>query len=812
MKISYNLLKEIINVDLPFEQELEALTSIGLEVEGNTIYESIPGSLEGVVVGKVLKCIKHPNADRLKVTEVDVGTKNTLQIICGAPNVKEGLKVPVALIGTNLYNEKSESFKILKSKIRGEISEGMICSEKELQLGESHEGIMILDEIYHIGKKCSEIFEIYNDNLIEIGLTPNRSDAISHLGVARDLKAWCISHNIDYSFKIPQVKEYKFGSNSSFKLNVENFKSCPYYSGALISNIDVKSSPNWMQNYLKAIGIIPKNNIVDITNYVMHELGQPLHAFDLSKIDDEIIVKTLPNDTSFVTLDGEKRTLSNEDLMICDKSKPLCIAGVYGGINSGISKKTKKIFLECALFSPITIRKSSKRHGLTTDASFRYERGIDPDMLHYALCRAIDLIIDLAGGMLDGNILKIEGGERHLKKINFRYDKIYSTAGFKIPEFKIDNILDSLDIKIISKNKNELKIKLPSYRHDVTREIDVIEEIMRIYGYNNIPSVSDSKTHYPEKSSKSNESLKNVIVSQLIGLGFNEVVNNSIISPTLNNFKEEIDQSKLVKIKNPLGKEISQMRNSLLFGLLENTSFNLKRQEQNIKIFETGSIYLNDQENFNDQEKFIENKNLSLSITGNFYDKNWIYKKELDNFFKIKGIVRSILVKLGLDKYEEIVSNRSIFEKVIDFRIGGKVIASAGTINSKIRNHFEIDEEVACAELDLNNISAFYLNKKFKVTPIPQFPFSKRDYAILIDNKIDFNSIKEKCFKINRKLLFKIDLFDVYNGKELPKNKKSYGISFYFYNKEKTITDSEINIVCNKLEKMFKNSFGAELR
>ena len=806
MKISYNLLKEIINVDLPFEQQLDALTSIGLEVEGNSIYESIPGSLKGVVVGKVLKCFKHPNADRLKLTEVDVGIKNTLQIICGASNVKEGIKVPVALNGTNLYINKNECFTISKSKIRGEISEGMICSEKELQLGESHKGIMILDEIHPVGKKCSEIFEIYNDNLIEIGLTPNRSDAMSHLGVARDLKAWCISNSINYSFKIPKVKEYKLGSNSSFKLKVENFENCPYYSGAFISNIDVKSSPKWMQNYLETIGIIPKNNIVDITNYVMHELGQPLHAFDLSKIEDEIVVKTLPDNTDFITLDGEKRTLSNEDLMICDKSKPLCIAGVYGGINSGISKKTKKIFLECALFNPISIRKSSKRHGLTTDASFRYERGIDPDMLHYALCRAVDLIIDLAGGTVEGNILKIDDGKRHLKKINFRYDKMYSTAGFKIPESKIDNILESLDIKVISKTKNELKIELPNYRHDVTREIDVIEEIMRIYGYNNIPSLYDSKTHYPEKSIKSYESLKNIITNQLIGIGFNEVVNNSIISPTSNNFKKEIDQSKLVNIINPIGTEISQMRNSLLFGLLENISFNLKRQEQKIKIFETGCIYMNN------QQKFIENKGLSFSITGNFYDKNWIHKKESDIFFKIKGIVNSILVKLGLDKYDEIVSNKSIFDKAMEFLIGGKVIASLGTINSKTRNHFDIDDEVAYAELDLNHISALYSNKKFKVAPIPQFPFSKRDYAILIDNKIDFNSIKEKCFKINRKLLFKIDLFDVYNGKELPKNKKSYGISFYFYNKEKTITDSEINIVCDKLEKMFINSFGAELR
>ena len=409
MKISYNLLKEIINVDLPLEEQLDALTSIGLEVEGNIIYESILGSLEGVVVGKVLKCVKHPNADRLKITQVDVGDKNSLQIICGAPNVKEGAKVPVALVGTNLYNDKNQSFKILKSKIRGEISEGMICSEKELQLGESHEGIMILDEIHPVGKKCSEIYEIYNDNLIEIGLTPNRSDAMSHLGVARDLKAWCISNNINYSFKIPKVKEYKLGSNSSFKINVENFETCPYYSGALISDIDVKPSPMWMQNYLNTIGITPKNNIVDITNFVMHELGQPLHAFDLSKIEDEIIVKTLPDNTNFVTLDGEERKLSNEDLMICDKSKPLCIAGIYGGINSGVTEKTKKIFLECALFNPISIRKTSKRHGLSTDASFRYERGVDPDLVNYALCRALDLILDLSGGKMDGNILKIEG-------------------------------------------------------------------------------------------------------------------------------------------------------------------------------------------------------------------------------------------------------------------------------------------------------------------------------------------------------------------------------------------------------------------
>ena len=806
MKISYNLLKEIISVDLPLEEQLNSLTSLGLEVEGNVIYESILGSLEGVVVGKVLKCFKHPNADRLKITQVNVGAKSTLQIVCGASNVEEGIKVPVALIGTNLYNEKNESFKILKSKIRGEISEGMICSEKELQLGESHEGIMILDEIHPIGKKCSEIFEIYNDNIIEIGLTPNRSDAMSHLGVARDLKAWCISNNINYSFKMPKVKEYKLGSNSSFKLNVENFETCPYYSGALISNINVKPSPKWMQNYLRTIGIIPKNNIVDITNYVMHELGQPLHAFDFSKIEKEIIVKTLPKNTKFTTLDGEVRKLSNEDLMICDVSKPLCIAGIYGGLDSGISEKTKKIFLECALFDPISIRKSSKRHGLQTDASFRYERGVDPDMINYSLCRAIDLILDIADGRIDGNILKIEEGKRHLKKIQLRYKKIFSIAGFKIPDFKIDKILKSLDIKIISKNKNELNIEVPNYKHDVTREIDVIEEILRIYGYNNIPSLSDSKTHYPEKNFKSYESLKNTIINQLSGLGFNEVVNNSIISPTSNNFNKEIDQSKLVNILNPIGTEISQMRSSLLFGLLENISFNLKRQEQKIKIFETGSIYLND------KERFFENKNLSLSLTGDFYNKNWIYKKHSDIFFKIKGIVNSVLIKLGFDKFEEIALNKNMFEKAIEFRLGGNVIASAGTINIKTRNHFDIDHQVAYAEIELNTIFDFYSSKKFKVSPIPQFPFSKRDYAIMIDNHIDFKSIKEKSFKIDKKLLYKVDLFDVYKGKELAKNKKSYGISFYFYNSERTITDSEINVICYKLEKMFIDSFGAELR
>ena len=806
MRISYNLLKEIINVDLPLDKQLGALTSIGLEVEGNTIYESILGSLEGVVVGKVLKCVKHPNADRLKITQVDVGDKNLLQIICGAPNVKEGAKVPVALVGTNLYNDKNQSFKILKSKIRGEISEGMICSEKELQLGESDEGIMILDEIHSVGKKCSEIYKIYKDNLIEIGLTPNRSDAMSHLGVARDLKAWCISNNIKYTFKIPKVKEYKLGGNSDFKINVENFETCPYYSGALISDIDVKPSPIWIQNYLTTIGISPKNNIVDITNFVMHELGQPLHAFDLSKIEDEIIVKTLPNNTTFVTLDGEERKLSKEDLMICDKSKPLCIAGIYGGINSGVTEKTKRIFLECALFNPISIRKTSKRHGLSTDASFRYERGVDPDLLNYALCRALDLILDLSGGKMDSSILKIEGSKSQLKKINFRYDKIYSTVGFKIPVSKINMILKSLDIKIISKSKNDLNIELPNYRHDVTREIDVIEEVIRIYGYNNIPSLSESKTHYPEENIKSYESINNIIVNQLIGLGFNEVVNNSIITPTPNNFKKEIDKSKLVEILNPIGTEISQMRNSLLFGLLENISYNLKRQEQNIKIFETGKVYLND------NGEFIENEYVSISLTGDFYNKNWIYKNQPNIFFKIKGIVNSILFKLGFDKCEEVVVNKNMFENSIEFRLDGKLIAMAGTVNLKKINYFDIHQQVAYAELELNKIFDFYSNKKFKVSPIRQLPFSKRDYAIMIDNDVDFNSLKEKSLKISGKLLYKIDLFDVYNGKELPKNKKSYGISFYFYNKEKTVTDSEINIICNKLEKMFIDSFGAELR
>ena len=407
---------------------------------------------------------------------------------------------------------------------------------------------------------------------------------------------------------------------------------------------------------------------------------------------------------------------------------------------------------------------------------------------------------------MDGSILKIEGSKSQLKNINFRYDKIYSTVGFKIPVSKINMILESLDIKIISKSKNDLNIELPNYRHDVTREIDVIEEVIRIYGYNNIPSLSDSKTHYPEKNIKSYESINNIIVNQLIGLGFNEVVNNSIISPTSNNFKKEIDESKLVDILNPIGTEISQMRNSLLFGLLENISYNLKRQEQNIKIFETGKVYLND------KGEFIENKYVSISLTGDFYDQNWIYNNQPDIFFKVKGIVNSILVKLGFNKCEEVVVNKNMFEDSIEFRLGGKLIAMVATVNHKTKNHFDIHQQVAYAELELNKIFDFYSNKKFKVSPIRQFPFSKRDYAIMIDNDVDFNSLKEKSLKISGKLLYKIDLFDVYNGKELPKNKKSYGISFYFYNNEKTITDSEINIICNKLEKMFIDSFGAELR
>ena len=657
MKISYNWMQQFIQAELPIEEQLDLLTDLGLEVEGNSSFESIPGSLAGVVVGEVLTCEQHPNADRLKVTTVNIGEESTVQIVCGAPNVAAGQKVPVATIGTTLYTAEGEAWTIKKGKIRGEASQGMICAEDELGLGSDHDGIMVLDEKLAPGTPCSTLFPIEQDQTIEIGLTPNRSDAMSHMGVARDLKAGCIQRNISYKWNFPNANSFKV-DNTFLPIDVivEEPKMAPSYRGITLSGLEVKDSPSWLQNRLKAIGLSPINNIVDVTNYVLHELGQPLHAFDADKIKGKVLVKTLAKDTPFITLDGVERKLHQEDLMICDEDKPLCIAGVFGGLNSGVSKETKRIFLECAYFDAVSIRKTAKRQGLNTDASFRYERGIDPEIGEFALKRAALLIQEVAGGEITSDIIHVKQPLEEKVSLFIQFERITKVLGQEIPKDELINILNALEIEITNVTEEGFSMTIPRYRVDVTREADVIEEILRIYGYNNINSVNSMKTFYPAFNLKSPNILEQNIAKKLVGLGFQEVMNNSITSPKYASFSKQLDEIDKVNLLNPLGQELSQLRSSLLFSSLEVIAYNQNRQRRDLKIYEFGKVY---RQLKNGHQ---EDKKIALALCGRADKEAWNSDTTSNDIYRLKGSVYALLESLGLDALTEEASDRDIFE------------------------------------------------------------------------------------------------------------------------------------------------------
>jgi len=802
LKISYNWLQQFLKTDLPIEEISVLLTDLGLEVEGTQHFESIKGGLKGVIVGEVLSCEQHPNADRLKKTEVNLGNNEIVPIVCGAPNVSKGQKVLVATVGTTLSMQDGNTLKISKSKIRGEVSMGMICAEDELGLGESHEGIMVLDETLQPGTAAASLFELEEDYVFEIGLTPNRADAMSHMGVARDLKAICMLKSIPFEWTFPETSSFHVDNNQKvINVDVQDSAKCSQYYGLTISGIKVAPSPTWLQNRLKAIGIGIKNNVVDITNYVLHELGQPLHAFDANKIVKEIVVKTCTNKTSFTTLDGTVRELENEDLMICDAVKPLCIAGIFGGLDSGVSKETTTVFLESAYFDPVSIRKTAKRHALNTDASFRFERGIDPEIGVTALKRAAILIKKIAGGEITSDIQDFTKPLDKPNQIFLSFNELERTIGQPIEQKDLNTILNALEININNVSETGIGMTIPRYRVDVTRPADIIEEILRVYGYNNLEDKPLQYEANPPYNWRDSYKLEAAIAQKLTGHGYMEIMNNSLTSP-----EYSADFHDPVTLVNPLGKELALMRQSLIYNALEVVSFNLNRQNKNLKLFEFGSIY------GKKNEAFVEAKRLSVALVGNSLDAHWDLTKAPSNFFYGKGVIQDMFASIGFADLEWVAQQHPHFDEAFQITYRKKNLGVYGLVSKKLNNSFGIDQEVYIAELNWGDLIEKAYDQPLRFEEITKFPLVRRDFALLLDEVISFEALREMALKTDRKILKEVSLFDVYEGKNLEKGKKSYGLSFTFQDKNKTLTDKQVDKVMDKLKQNFEKEYGAQLR
>ena len=808
MKISYNWLKQFINIDWDAEKTGELLTDLGLEIEGIDTYESIKGGLKGIVIGEVLTCVQHPNADRLKVTTVDIGADAPVQIVCGAPNVATGQKVPVATIGTTLYTTEGEAWKIKKGKIRGEESHGMICAEDELGLGESHDGIMILDTKLKVGTFASKVFEIENDEIFEIGLTPNRADAMSHHGVARDLKAGLLQKEIQSELITPSVSSFHVDARSlKIDVDVQDKENAPRYCGVTITGLKVDESPSWLQHRLKSIGLSPINNIVDITNYVLHELGQPLHAFDANKISgNKIEVKTCNAGTKFTTLDDVERVLHEDDLMICDAEKPMCIAGVFGGINSGVTEGTTSIFLESAYFKPVSVRKTAKRHGLNTDASFRFERGIDPNITEYALKRAALMIVKIAGGEISSDI-----SDTYVNKINdfevrLSFDNAKKLIGEEIPRETIKSILTSLEIKVNNVTETGLGLTIPAYRNDVQREADIIEEILRVYGYNNVGTTEKLIASISNSNRFEDYKLQNIIGNQLASQGFYEIMANSLTTPKYMELTEQLNADYNVEMLNPLSNDLSVMRQSLLFSGLEAVCYNINRRRCDLKLFEFGKTY------HQYPDKREEDKHLSLFVTGNISEERWNTSATPSNFFYLKGTLETILQRLGLNRLKSSPIKSDVFSEGMSFSLGKKNIVDFGLVKKSVLKHFGISQNVLFADFNWDNVLEMAKHNSIKFKPIPKYPEVRRDFALLVDNTVSFDDIYTIAKQTEKQLLKNVNLFDVYEGENLPESKKSYAVSFILQDEHKTLTDKQIDKIMSKLQSNFESKLTAELR
>ncbi len=800
MKISINWLKDYLKTDHSPEEISEILTNLGLEVEKISSFESIKGGLAGVVAGKVLECGKHPNADRLKVTSIDIGNNKVCEIVCGAPNIDKGQIVPVATVGSKIYTNQGEEIKIKKSKIRGVISNGMVCAEDEIGLGDSHEGIMVLEKNIKPGTPVSEIFNIQSDKILEIGLTPNRCDAMSHYGVARDLKAFLDHKAIKSNLSLPSINSFSpVNIDKEININVEDSDKCPFYSGLVIKNINVDSSSQEIQNKLKSIGLKPINSIVDITNYVMHEIGQPLHAFDLDKIEN-ITVKSLKSGTKFKTLDKNEIKLNNEDLMICSNSEPLCLAGIYGGINSGVSESTNSLFLESAIFNSVTIRKSSKRHQLFTDASYRYERGVDPDKVIYSLKRAALLIKEINPECHISEIFVEDNLKKELKDIYLRYDRIEKISGQIIDKEVVIQILTSLDFEIKGHSDDGINLIAPDYRHDVYREIDVIEEILRVFGFDNIDIDDKISMSIPNNSDNKNFKIESILSNQLVGIGFNEIINNSICSPSTN---EKFNEDS-VELLNPQGIELSNLRQSLIPNLLETVNHNINRQNNDLKLFEIGNVYSVVNNDFNEMKRIL------ISVVGSVFKENWMIKYQENNFFYLKGVIEKLLAIINVENIKYEVTDDEIYDYKLNILKGKLIIGSIGEIKSNYANNFSIDQKINICSLYLDLLKPS--SEKVIYQEISKFPSSRRDLSMILDENVSFQDIKNLAYKEENKILKEINLFDEYKDKKIGKGKKSFAISFTFNDSKKTLTDQVIDKIMIRLSEKIKSEFGAVIR
>ncbi len=814
MKIAYSWLKEYVDTTLAPDEISEILTQTGLEVGGIEKFQSIKGGLEGLVIGEVVSCEPHPNSDHLNLTKVDVKGEELLPIVCGASNVAQGQKVVVATVGAVLYHG-SESFTIKKAKLRGELSMGMICSEVEIGVGQDASGIMVLPNEVAAGTKAKDYFQIEDDYTIEIDLTPNRIDGASHIGVARDLVAY-LKQKEETTYTKPDVSTFKVtDTSSSISINVEDAELCPRYAGVCMKNIQIQDSPQWLQNRLKSVGLTPINNIVDITNYVLFETGQPLHAFDKAKVGNQIQVKTVAENTKFTTLDEKERELSAHDLMICNEQAPMCIAGVFGGIDSGVTATTTEIFLESAYFNPVSVRKTARRHALNTDASFRFERGVDPEMTLYALKRAALLIEEIAGGTVSSEIVDFYPNPLKGADVTLSLDKVNRLIGIDFTKEQVCKILQALEIEIQNETADTLQLYVPAYRVDVTREADVIEEILRIYGYNNIPvkrKVSSVLSYAPKPDSYE---LKNKVADYLVSIGCNEIMNNSLTKSAYYQDSTEYPEASMVAIENPLSQDLGVMRKTLLFGGLESIAYNSNRKRSDLKFFEFGATYHHkDKQQENPVEHYSERDCLGLFLTGNEMTESWSKKVEPIGFFHLKSCVENVLTHVGLKGIKRSQSSYSseLLSEGLVYAVRSSELVRFGLVKEEVLKKFSIKNPVYFAEFDWENILKEVAKSQISFTPLVKFPSVRRDFALLVDAHITFSEIEEVARKTEQKLLTEINLFDVYEGSKLPSGKKSYAISVFLQDKEKTLTEKQIEKISQKLQANFEKQLGATLR
>ncbi len=816
MNISYNWLKKYINIDYAPAKVSEILTSLGLEVGSMEEIQSVKGGLEGLVIGEVLTCARHPNADKLSVTTVNIGSGDPLPVVCGAPNVAAGQKVVVATVGTVLYSG-DESFTIKASKIRGEQSVGMICAADEIGLGTDHSGIMVLPADTPVGMPAKEYFKVENDVVFEVDLTPNRIDSASHYGVARDLAAYLTVNGEDVMLSRPSVDDFK-ADNHDFVVDVqvENEEACHRYAGVTFSGVKVEESPEWLKNALKAIGMSPINNIVDVTNYVLHEVGQPLHAFDGDVVKgNKVVVRTMPAGTKFVTLDEKERELHQDDLMICNAEEGMCIGGVFGGLHSGVSEKTTRIFLESAWFNAVSVRKTARRHQLNTDASFRFERGTDPNGVIYALKRAALLIKEVAGGTISSEIVDVYPAPAADFEVEVKYANVKRLIGKDIPKDTIHEILKGLEIKIKSDDGVTMHLQVPPYRVDVTREADVIEEILRIYGYNNVemPQEVHSTLVYAQKPD--DHKVKNVIAALLNGAGFYEIMNNSLTKAAYYDNMTVFPREAVVELANPLSSDLNGMRQTLLFGALESAEHNRNRRNADLKLFEFGNCYsLKNKDAKDNLKSYHEENRLSLVMTGLRNDVNWNTPAQEVSFFDMKNQVENVINRLGVDfatLKEESVSN-DVWSEGLTLSVDNKVLVTYGLIHGKLTKQFDIDTPLYFAEFNWDLLVRKSARQVILYREISKFPEVKRDLAMLLDKGVTFAQVKQVALKTEKKLLKNVTLFDVYEGKNLPEGKKSYAVSFILLDETKTLTDKQIDKIMESLMASFERELNAQIR